>query len=121
MWLPTASHPSHYPLHSSSRSASSSALRCSKSVARNSTPADSCSTTTSPSPLETRRLPNVINKIQILEADYIANTPVAIPTIDFTNDMPASDSWFSLDGRRIGEKPTTKGLYIHNGRKVLIK
>jgi hypothetical protein len=51
----------------------------------------------------------------------MAHTPVATPTIDFTNDMPASDSWFSLDGRRIGEKPTTKGLYIHNGRKVLIK
>ena len=63
----------------------------------------------------------VINKIQILEADYIANTPVTIPTIDFTNYMPASDSWFTLDGRRLTTKPTSKGLYIHNGRKVLIK
>ena len=31
------------------------------------------------------------------------------------------DAWFSLDGRRIGEKPTSKGLYIHNGVKVLSK
>lgn len=29
--------------------------------------------------------------------------------------------WFSLDGRRLGSKPTDAGIYIHNGRKVLIK
>ena len=49
------------------------------------------------------------------------NTTVAFPTIDFTNDIPASDAWFTLDGRRLLTKPTTKGLYIHNGVKVLIK
>ena len=31
------------------------------------------------------------------------------------------DAWFSLSGRCLLDKPTTKGLYIHNGRKVLIK
>ena len=64
---------------------------------------------------------NVISKIGALEADYIANTTVDIPTIDSTNDIPASNAWFTLDGRRLLDKPTTKGLYIHNGRKVLIK
>ncbi len=29
--------------------------------------------------------------------------------------------WYSLDGRRLDAKPTDAGLYIHNGRKVLIK
>ena len=29
--------------------------------------------------------------------------------------------WCTLDGRSLGSKPTTPGLYIHNGRKVLIK
>ena len=29
--------------------------------------------------------------------------------------------YFSLDGRRLTDKPSTAGLYIHNGRKVLIK
>ena len=28
--------------------------------------------------------------------------------------------WFSLDGRRLGGKPTQKGLYIHNGKKVVV-
>ena len=64
---------------------------------------------------------STIGKLGALEADYIANPPVAIPTIDFTNDIPSSDAWFTLDGRRLNSKPTTKGLYIHNGQKVLIK
>lgn len=31
------------------------------------------------------------------------------------------DAWYRLDGRRLLEKPTQKGMYIHNGHKVLIK
>lgn len=30
------------------------------------------------------------------------------------------DSWWTLDGRKLDTKPTTKGLYIHNGRKTII-
>ena len=30
-------------------------------------------------------------------------------------------AWYSLDGRRLSGKPTQKGLYIHNGTKVLVK
>ena len=29
--------------------------------------------------------------------------------------------WFDLQGRRLGNKPATKGLYIHNGKKTIIK
>ena len=29
-------------------------------------------------------------------------------------------AWYSLDGRKLNAKPTTKGLYIHGGRKVVI-
>jgi hypothetical protein len=32
-----------------------------------------------------------------------------------------NDEWFTLDGRRLDKQPTTKGLYIINGKKVLIK
>ena len=32
-----------------------------------------------------------------------------------------SDAWFTLDGRRLGSKPDAAGLYIHRGRKVMIK
>lgn len=29
--------------------------------------------------------------------------------------------WFTLDGRRLAAKPTAKGIYLHEGRKVVIK
>ena len=35
-------------------------------------------------------------------------------------EMRNDGAWYSLDGRKL-DKPTVKGLYIHNGRKILIK
>jgi len=32
-----------------------------------------------------------------------------------------ADTWYTLDGRRLQGKPTTKGLYIHGSRKVIVK
>lgn len=29
-----------------------------------------------------------------------------------------NDQWYSIDGRKLSGKPTAKGIYIHNGRKV---
>ena len=34
---------------------------------------------------------------------------------------PAEESWYTFDGRRLSGKPSTSGLYISNGRKVIIK
>ena len=31
------------------------------------------------------------------------------------------DIWYSLDGRKLSGKPMKKGLYINNGRKILVK
>lgn len=45
-----------------------------------------------------------------------------IRTID--NVQPATgnaEDWYSLDGRRLAGKPATKGVFIQNGRKVVIK
>ena len=37
--------------------------------------------------------------------------------------LPANDgeAWYTLDGRMLQERPTAKGLYIHQGRKVVVK
>ena len=32
-----------------------------------------------------------------------------------------NSEWYTLDGRRLNGRPTAKGLYIHNGKKELIK
>ena len=46
----------------------------------------------------------------------------SIKTISESSDHSKnSDSYFTLDGRRLTTQPTTAGLYIINGKKVLIK
>ena len=32
-----------------------------------------------------------------------------------------ADAWYSLDGRRLSHKPTVRGIYVNNGRKVVVK
>jgi len=32
-----------------------------------------------------------------------------------------ADTWYSLDGRKLSGKPSVKGVYVNNGRKVIIK
>jgi hypothetical protein len=36
-------------------------------------------------------------------------------------DKEAASAWYSLDGRRLNRLPTTKGLYIRNNKKIVIK
>jgi len=43
-----------------------------------------------------------------------------ISTTNYTNDTN-SDAWFTLDGRKLSGKHTAKGLYIVNGKKVIVK
>lgn len=44
-----------------------------------------------------------------------------IKSIDKAQIGTESDAWYSLDGRKLMVKPTTKGVYINNGNKVVIK
>ena len=37
------------------------------------------------------------------------------------NDQLLMDNWYDLQGRRIDSRKLPKGLYIHNGRKVVVK
>ena len=42
-------------------------------------------------------------------------------TPDAAPKPQAAEHWFTLDGRRLQAKPTAPGIYINNGRKVVIK
>ena len=45
-----------------------------------------------------------------------------VTSINETNMVEEGDAiWFSLDGRQLNSKPTKKGVYVTNGRKVVIK
>ena len=39
----------------------------------------------------------------------------------FTQRDDEADTWFTLDGRRLSGKPKQCGVYINNGRKVVVK
>ena len=45
-----------------------------------------------------------------------------VSTTNLTNyTNSAGAGWYDLSGRKLSGKPTKKGLYINNGRKVVIK
>lgn len=37
------------------------------------------------------------------------------------HDAEPSTGWYTLSGMRLSERPTQQGLYIHNGKKMLVK
>ena len=45
----------------------------------------------------------------------------SIGTLDTTTGEVSFDGWYDMSGRRLDGKPTTKGLYINNGKKIIIK
>ena len=54
--------------------------------------------------------------IVVIDSDNGITTQVA--TIGVEHD---SGEWYSLDGRRLNDRPTQEGIYICNGRKVIVK
>ena len=44
-----------------------------------------------------------------------------IGTLDTTTGEVSFDGWYTLDGVRLSGKPSKKGIYINNGKKVAIK
>ena len=52
--------------------------------------------------------------------DYLEGDPAAIVSVDDERDGMVA-TWYTLDGRKLNVKPTTKGLYIYNGKKIAIK
>lgn len=55
------------------------------------------------------------------EETGISDIHLSDPSNSSNLSNPSTPSWYTLDGRRLSGKPTTSGLYISNGRKVIIK
>ena len=64
-------------------------------------------------------LPETI-KVRLIGADgeVTAIGSLQTKTGEVTFDK---DAWYSLDGRRIESKPTMKGIYVNNGKKIVVK
>ncbi len=50
----------------------------------------------------------------------VTNVPTSINVVSDGGNKK-SVIWYTLNGRRLSGKPTTKGLYIKNGKKIIIK
>jgi hypothetical protein len=37
------------------------------------------------------------------------------------NGKEFDDEWYTLDGVKLNSKPTKQGVYINNGKKVMVK
>ncbi len=61
-------------------------------------------------------------QVKAINLNFGDEEAASIKTISESSDhSESSDAYFSLDGRRLNDKPATAGLYIINGKKVVIK
>ena len=60
------------------------------------------------------------NAARILTLDFNDGETTEITTTDFI-EFTEKGVWNTLDGRKLDKKPTSKGLYIVNGKKVVVK
>lgn len=76
---------------------------------------------------DARRNYAILNSEWMLFANFLndldpEDDPVGIKDLKDSKDFKdLRDSWFMLDGRKLGSKPAKAGLYIQNGKKIVIK
>lgn len=59
-------------------------------------------------------------KTEVADID-LSNISTGIRTINFEQLYDDNATWYDLSGRKLFEKPANKGIYIVNGKKVVIK
>lgn len=63
------------------------------------------------------QIPTAAAREGSLTISFDEDETTGISTTNFTN----SDAWHDLSGRKLSDKPTTKGLYINHGKKYVIR
>lgn len=48
-------------------------------------------------------------------------SPIATSISEATQEKVQSDDWFTIEGIKLNGKPTEKGIYIRNGKKIIVK
>lgn len=62
-------------------------------------------------------LPDAIDIVWLTAGDVGSATGIK----EVKSEKSGVEGWFSLDGRRLSGKPTATGIYIHEGKKVVVK
>jgi hypothetical protein len=65
--------------------------------------------------------PNANVREFVLNFDGSAEDTGIISISKESRSQGVADAWYSVDGVKLDGKPTRKGLYIHGGRKVVVK
>lgn len=56
----------------------------------------------------------------VLNLDDANDDATAISAVSNDPVVASPSGWFTLDGRRLADKPTLRGIYLHNGKKVIV-
>ena len=62
-----------------------------------------------------------VNAARGIAMDFGDGETTGIATITNDRESMADDAWYTVDGKKLDGQPVKKGLYIHNGRKTVIK
>jgi hypothetical protein len=57
----------------------------------------------------------------VLNFDELDGVTTTVEDTKFYTQSSKQSEWFTLEGAKLSKQPTKKGLYIHNGRKHIIK
>lgn len=57
------------------------------------------------------------------EANTVIGSPVEPATIDFNSidSIVQGEGWYTLDGKKLSRKPSKAGIYVHDGKAVVIE
>ena len=56
----------------------------------------------------------------LINQNFRSTTTGIENTISDSFKGQTNDGWYTIDGRKLSEKPSQRGIYIYNGRKVMI-
>ncbi|MBQ7451607.1 MAG: hypothetical protein IJV60_03530 [Prevotella sp.] len=66
------------------------------------------------------QMPNYNVKLVVEYEDENA-TDVEVAEAEKGETLKAADVWYTIDGRRLIRQPAKKGIYINNGRKLVVR
>ena len=53
--------------------------------------------------------------------EKFTNIVTGIRTIENVENTVTNDAWYTIDGKRLQAEPTTKGIYVRGGKKIVVK
>lgn len=57
----------------------------------------------------------------VFKANAVIGTPDEPTAINFVHTDYENGKWYTVSGMMLDKKPARKGVYIYNGRKVVVK